>query len=157
MTRRYEFYFRVAKQYFTNEHSKWVKYCFCHENHNQSDWPASSHKLIEEAGQSHKFYKYYRFQKKSWKKRDKKVIICKSREKCISNLVPNSVTSWYFLSLASWLFRPSFSVFKDWMVDLVIIDGIFTIVAVRFCGSKISCVLPGLPEAPHTSRSSQCG
>ena len=29
--RRYEFYFRVAKQYFTNEHSEWVKYCFCHE------------------------------------------------------------------------------------------------------------------------------
>ena len=29
--RRYEFYFRVAKQYFTNERSKWVKYCFCHE------------------------------------------------------------------------------------------------------------------------------
>ena len=31
MARRYEFYFRVAKQYFTNEHSEWVKYCFCHE------------------------------------------------------------------------------------------------------------------------------
>ena len=29
--RRYEFYFRVAKQYFTSEPSKWVKYCFCHE------------------------------------------------------------------------------------------------------------------------------
>ena len=29
--RRYEFYFRVAKQYFTNERSEWVKYCFCHE------------------------------------------------------------------------------------------------------------------------------
>ena len=28
---RYEFYFRVAKQYFTNERSEWVKYCFCHE------------------------------------------------------------------------------------------------------------------------------
>ena len=27
---RYEFYFRVAKQYFTNERSEWVKYCFCH-------------------------------------------------------------------------------------------------------------------------------
>ena len=26
-----EFYFRVAKQYFTNERSEWVKYCFCHE------------------------------------------------------------------------------------------------------------------------------
>ena len=29
--RRYEFYFRVAKQYFTNERSEWVKYCFCQE------------------------------------------------------------------------------------------------------------------------------
>ena len=29
--RRYQFYFRVAKQYFTNERSEWVKYCFCHE------------------------------------------------------------------------------------------------------------------------------
>ena len=29
--RRYEFYFRVAKQYFTNKRSEWVKYCFCHE------------------------------------------------------------------------------------------------------------------------------
>ena len=29
--RRYEFYFRGAKQYFTNERSEWVKYCFCHE------------------------------------------------------------------------------------------------------------------------------
>ena len=31
MARRYEFYFRVAKQYFTNERSEWVKYCFCRE------------------------------------------------------------------------------------------------------------------------------
>ena len=31
MVRRYEFYFRVAKQYFTNERSEYVKYCFCHE------------------------------------------------------------------------------------------------------------------------------
>ena len=31
VARRYEFYFRVAKQYFTNECSEWVKYCFCHE------------------------------------------------------------------------------------------------------------------------------
>ena len=31
MARRYEFYFRVAKQYFTKERSEWVKYCFCHE------------------------------------------------------------------------------------------------------------------------------
>ena len=30
MARRYEFYFRVAKQYFTNERSEWVKYCFWH-------------------------------------------------------------------------------------------------------------------------------
>ena len=30
VARRYEFYFRVAKQYFTNERSEWVKYCFCH-------------------------------------------------------------------------------------------------------------------------------
>ena len=28
---RYEYYFRVAKQYFMNERSEWVKYCFCHE------------------------------------------------------------------------------------------------------------------------------
>ena len=25
------FYLRVAKQYFTNERSEWVKYCFCHK------------------------------------------------------------------------------------------------------------------------------
>ena len=31
MARRYEFYFRMAKQYFTNERSKCVKYCFCHK------------------------------------------------------------------------------------------------------------------------------
>ena len=31
VARRYEFYFRVAKQYFTNECSEWAKYCFCHE------------------------------------------------------------------------------------------------------------------------------
>ena len=30
MARRCEFYFRVAKQYFTNERCEWVKYCFCH-------------------------------------------------------------------------------------------------------------------------------
>ena len=29
---RYEFYFQVAKQYFMNERSECVKYCFCHEN-----------------------------------------------------------------------------------------------------------------------------
>ena len=29
MERRYEFYFRVAKPYFTNERSEGVKYCFC--------------------------------------------------------------------------------------------------------------------------------
>ena len=31
MVRRYEFFFRVAKQYFTNERSECVKYCFCHK------------------------------------------------------------------------------------------------------------------------------
>ena len=31
VARRYEFYFRVAKQYFTTERSEWVIYCFCHE------------------------------------------------------------------------------------------------------------------------------
>ena len=31
VARRYVFYFRVAKQYFTNERSECVKYCFCHE------------------------------------------------------------------------------------------------------------------------------
>ena len=31
VTRRYEFYFLVAKQYFTNERSSFVKYCFCYE------------------------------------------------------------------------------------------------------------------------------
>ena len=31
MARRYEFYFRVVKQYFTNKRSECVKYCFCHE------------------------------------------------------------------------------------------------------------------------------
>ena len=29
--RRYEFYFRAGKQYFTNERREWVKYCFCHK------------------------------------------------------------------------------------------------------------------------------
>ena len=29
VARRYEFYFRVPKQYFTNERSECVKYCFC--------------------------------------------------------------------------------------------------------------------------------
>ena len=31
VARRYEFYFWVAKQYFMNEQSEWVKFCFCHE------------------------------------------------------------------------------------------------------------------------------
>ena len=31
MARRYEFYFRVEKQYFTNERSESVKYCFYQE------------------------------------------------------------------------------------------------------------------------------
>ena len=31
MARRYEFYFRVAKQYFTHSLRSFVKYCFCHE------------------------------------------------------------------------------------------------------------------------------
>ena len=31
MARRYEFYFRVAKQYFTKSLRSFVKYCFCHE------------------------------------------------------------------------------------------------------------------------------
>ena len=31
MARRYQFYFRVAKQYFTHSLRSFVKYCFCHE------------------------------------------------------------------------------------------------------------------------------
>ena len=31
VARRYEFYFRVAKQYFTNERNVWFEYCFCPE------------------------------------------------------------------------------------------------------------------------------
>ena len=31
VARRYEFYFRVAKQYFTHSLSSFVKYCFCHK------------------------------------------------------------------------------------------------------------------------------
>ena len=31
VVRRYQFYFRVAKQYLTNERSEWVNYCFYHE------------------------------------------------------------------------------------------------------------------------------
>ena len=31
MARRYEFYFPVAKQYFTHSLRSFVKYCFCHE------------------------------------------------------------------------------------------------------------------------------
>ena len=30
VARRYEFYFRVAKQYFTHSLRSFVKYCFCH-------------------------------------------------------------------------------------------------------------------------------
>ena len=36
VARRYEFYFRVAKQSFTNERSEWVKYCFCHKEENDT-------------------------------------------------------------------------------------------------------------------------
>ena len=32
---------------------------------------------------------------------------------------------------------------QDWMADFVIIFAILAIVIVRFCGSKISCLLPG--------------
>ena len=38
VARRYEFYFRVAKQYFTYERSEWVKYCFCHEKVKFISW-----------------------------------------------------------------------------------------------------------------------
>ena len=31
VVRRYEFYFRVAKKYFTHSLRSFVKYCFCHE------------------------------------------------------------------------------------------------------------------------------
>ena len=31
VARRYEFFFRVAKQYFTHSLRSFVKYCFCHE------------------------------------------------------------------------------------------------------------------------------
>ena len=31
VARRYEFYFRLAKQHFMNERREWVKYCFCQE------------------------------------------------------------------------------------------------------------------------------
>ena len=31
MARRYEFHFRVAKQYSTHSLRSFVKYCFCHE------------------------------------------------------------------------------------------------------------------------------
>ena len=31
MAGRYEFYLRVAKQYFMNERSSFIKYCFCLE------------------------------------------------------------------------------------------------------------------------------
>ena len=31
VARRYEFYFRVAKQYFTHSLRSFVKYCFCHK------------------------------------------------------------------------------------------------------------------------------
>ena len=31
VAQRYDFYFWVVKKYFTNECSKWVKYCFCHK------------------------------------------------------------------------------------------------------------------------------
>ena len=36
-------YFRVAKQYFMNECSEWVKYCFCHE---KIKFISSSHRVM---------------------------------------------------------------------------------------------------------------
>ena len=41
VTQRYEFYFRAAKQYFTNERSEWAKYCFCHEKIKFISWSRS--------------------------------------------------------------------------------------------------------------------
>ena len=43
MARRYEFYFRVAKQYFTSKRSEWVQYCFCHE---KIKFISSSHRVM---------------------------------------------------------------------------------------------------------------
>ena len=43
VVRRYEFYFQVTKQYFTNELSEWVKYCFCHE---KIKFISSSHRVM---------------------------------------------------------------------------------------------------------------
>ena len=49
MTRRYEFYFRVAKQYFANELCSFVKYCFFHD---KIKLISSSHRVM--------FYLLYR-------------------------------------------------------------------------------------------------
>ena len=43
MARRYEFYFQEAKQYFMNEGSEQVNYCFCHE---KIKFVSSSHLLF---------------------------------------------------------------------------------------------------------------
>ena len=43
VARRYELYFWVAKQYFTNERSEWVKCCFCHE---KIKFISSSHRVM---------------------------------------------------------------------------------------------------------------
>ena len=43
VAQRYEFYFRVAKQYFTHSLRSFVKYCFCHE---KIKFISSSHRVI---------------------------------------------------------------------------------------------------------------
>ena len=43
VSRRYEFYFRVAKQYFTSERSECVKYCF---RHLKIKFISSSHRVM---------------------------------------------------------------------------------------------------------------
>ena len=43
VARRYKFYFRVAKQYFTHSLRSFVKYCFCHE---KIKFLSSSHRVM---------------------------------------------------------------------------------------------------------------
>ena len=51
VAQRDECYFRVPKQYFTNEGSEWVKYCFC-ACHEKIKFISSSHRVM--------FFLFYR-------------------------------------------------------------------------------------------------
>ena len=86
ITRRCEdmdFIFEWLKQYFTNDHSEWVKYCFHHE---EMKFISSNHRVI--------FFLLYRFNAKSGKWRQQ-YLHWWGYEKCVSGyfLVKHSLPS----------------------------------------------------------------